>query len=181
MSTERQQLFVLHFGSSKWKIIADIYILAVGSQFSQISNQCSCYSLPDTHNRIQFPSNKSPILSIIAYTTGHNYVYCFLRPHYTVINHRAMPNNIDTLLMFIFNIRQGACCFLFGLYRWPLLRICVTMTKSLLNFLNRKTKDHSLHIIVQIQYRAGSMTLSLWPRYAASTVVIHNNDHVTVK
>ena len=54
----------------------------------------------------------------------------------------ARPKIIDALLTLICKMGHGACCFHFCLWRWPILWLCITMTKSLVNYLTEKTKNH---------------------------------------
>jgi len=61
--------------------------------------------------------------------------------------------------MLIFKIGHGACSLLFGLYRSPILPLCISKTKSLFNYLSYRTKNRWCSVDDHLQNGARSMSL----------------------
>jgi hypothetical protein len=61
--------------------------------------------------------------SSLAYNDREYSISDSLQPFTTQITKDAKPKIVDTLLMLIFMMEQGACRFLFVLQRWPILHV----------------------------------------------------------
>jgi len=131
--------------------------------------RCSPDSLPQNHNLICVQSFNSVIVNVLAYMTSQTSVYWHQWPSHTLINDHATPKIVDALLTLIFKIGLGVCRFLFGLYRWPILCLCITKTKSLFNYPTYKAHDGWRSVDAHFQYVAGSISDSLLHWNAANT------------
>jgi hypothetical protein len=159
-------------------MITDIYILGIGSLCSQISKRCSHDSLPDNHNRVYFQSCDVVILSVMAYITGHNFLYSLQWPQCTLIDHNAQAKISDGPLTLIFMIGHGACRFLFGLSRWAILSVCIWKAMSLINYQIYKTKNRWCSVDAQFENWAESIWRSLLNITAACTSFINICDQL---
>ena len=115
VSTDREQLVVLHLGESMRCAIKEFCKPGVRSLSRQISKRYSCDSLLDILNLFHFQSCNSVFVSLVAYTTGQSFVYRQSRPHCTMNNCGAMQAIFDAPLMLILKNPQGAYHFLFDL------------------------------------------------------------------
>jgi len=75
------------------------------------------------------------------YNTCQLLIFKWLRSSTTWITEYKHPRIIDPPLSLIFKRRQGACCFLFCSWEQRILWLCITITKSLLNYLTYVTKN----------------------------------------
>jgi len=71
------------------------------------------------------------------------------------------------------------CCYLFYQSTRPIRPLCITTTKSLVNYRTHKTRNRWRSVDAHAQNAAVTVMLSLFPINAASMSVMHNNDQVT--
>jgi hypothetical protein len=122
-------------------MIADNYKQGFGSLYRLISRRWSRNSLPNDHNLIHSQCSNAVILIILADKTGQNTIYRHLRLSHAMMNYHLRTKIIADPFAHIFTIGQVACCFLSGLYRQPIHRLCITENTSLFNYMTYRINN----------------------------------------
>jgi len=78
-------------------------------------------------------------------------------------------------------LRMGRwpCCYLFCQLKLPICLLCVTTTKSVVNYRTYKTTNRWRSVDPHAENGAVTVLLSLLPIEAANTSIMHNNDQGT--
>jgi len=78
-------------------------------------------------------------------------------------------------------LRMGwwQCCYLFCQWKLPIRLLCITTTKSLVNYRTCKTTNHWRSVDTHAENGAVTGLLSVFPIQAANMSIMHNNDQVT--
>ena len=91
------------------------------------------------------------------------------------MTHDEMQKLVDAWLTPIFTMGQGANHYLFSQQRRPIHWLCTVTTKSHLNYLTYKTKNHWCSIDAHFQNGAASMWLSLLRIKPANTTFVNGH------
>ena len=97
-----------------------------------------------------------------------------------MINHIGRPKIIDRSLTHIFKMWQWVWYFPLSLQQWPILWLYLTMTKWLCNYLTHKPKNHWRSVDTHCPGGAGCISLFLFHIKVANTLIIYNNDLITL-
>jgi len=121
-------------------------------------------------------SGRESLAFFLAYKGGQYLQYALKHQNLWSITWLTRPKFFDTPLTLIFMIGQAEYGFLFGLWRQPILSICIKTAKSLINYLTYKTKNCWRTVDSQFQNQAESISLSLLPIEVACTWLMNVYD-----
>jgi len=138
---ERRQSLVLHHGKSKYDAAIIVYIRSFDCYYKLKQSWIISCCFEKTI-RCHCPGGGHGNISCLSGNTGYQVLVCIcLQSSATKITQDARPKMVDALLMIIFKMGLVACRFRFCLWRWPMLWLCITMTKSRFNYMTYKTKN----------------------------------------
>jgi hypothetical protein len=102
-----------------------------------------------------------------------------LQPIGTYDTQHAKLKLVDAPLPLMLGMGKWPCCYLFCQYKLPIRPLCITTTKSLVNYCTYKTTNWWRSSDAHVKNGVVTMLLSLLPIQAANTSVMQNNDQVT--
>jgi len=102
----------------------------------------SHHILWDRNNSFHSQSYHKVFLSLFLFNNSQNNVYTKDQPHCAVINYDARPTIVDTLFTLIFMMKQGACHFLFFIYKWQILCLRLSTTSCPVDYPRYMTNNH---------------------------------------
>jgi len=111
--------------------------------------------------------------------SGQYVRYAYQQPSHWWITVLTIWQIVDAPLTLMQRMERWPCCNLFCQWKMPIRPLCITTTKSLVNYLVYKTTNCWRSIDAHAQNGAVTVLLSLWPIKAGNMSVIHNNDQVT--
>jgi len=136
----------------------------------------NCWRSVDAHSK-----NGAVTVTAISFANkcGQYVRYAYQRASHWWITKLTRPQIVDALLTLMLRMGRWPCCYLFCQWKLPIRRLCITTTRSLVNYRNYKTTNCWCSVDAHAKSGAVTVLLSLLPMKAANRYVMHNNDQVT--
>jgi hypothetical protein len=109
----------------------------------------------------------------------HNILSALFQHCDTCITQYPIPEIVDTPLTLIFRMGQGACRYYFSLGRCPIPWLWMVATDRRLAYPRCRAKNLWLSVVAHFQNGAVTVSYTLLPKKAASSLVMDSSDPVT--